>query len=249
VPDEPSRPAPSDLAAINGGDGTPAALDRSDAMDTVRGIGGWLTDAQAATLWREARALPPGSRIVEIGSHQGRSTVMIALAAPGSTVEAIDPFVEGALFGGLKTKDVFLANLTRTGVVERVQLHQAKSTELRPRWTETIDLLYIDGKHDYWTLSDDLRWAEFVRPGGIVLIHDAFSSIGVTLGLIRHVLLGGSMRYLDRDTSLARFRVQRPTPADRLRLAAQLPWWLRNVLIKVGLRVARLFGNTTPDPY
>jgi hypothetical protein len=67
--------------------------------------------------------------------------------------------------------------------------------------------------------------------------------------LLRHVLLSQHLKYLDRQTSLARFQVGKPTARDRLRLLAQLPWWLRNVFIKVCLRVARLFGNTTPDPY
>src|SRR5690348_14447412 len=34
-------------------------------------IKGWLTEAQAARLWQEAAELPPGSTVIEIGSHQG----------------------------------------------------------------------------------------------------------------------------------------------------------------------------------
>ncbi len=123
-------------------------------------IGGWLTRDQAFALWSEARGVASKSRIVEIGSHQGRSTVVLASAAPQSTVVAIDPFVGGAMFGGTKTKEKFLANLTEAGVRERVELRQAKSTELRPNVHESIAFLYIDGKHDYWTLSDDLKWTE-----------------------------------------------------------------------------------------
>jgi hypothetical protein len=232
--------------------------DFSSVFAVAENIKGWLTRAQAASLWREARAAQsralesgaPGARIVEIGSHQGRSTVVLALAAPASTVVAIDPFIEGALFGGLPTRAKFLQNIGVAGITDRVDLRDAKSTDLRPTWQDgPIDLLYIDGKHDYWTLSDDLRWVAHVRPGSTVLIHDAFSSIGVTLGLIRHVLFGDQLRYLDRQTSLARFEAGRPSAADRRRLAAQLPWWARNVAIKVALRVARIFGNTTPDPY
>lgn len=222
---------------------------RSRALALAATIGGWLTPAQAELLYTEASRLAPGSRIVEIGSHQGRSTVVLALGAPTSTVVAIDPFVDGAMFGGLATRDRFLANVQRAGVAGSVELRQHKSTELRPNWQDRIDLLYIDGKHDYWTLSDDLRWAEHVPSGGTVLVHDAFSSIGVTLGLLRHVLGSGRLRYVDRATSLARFEIAAPSRADRIRLLAQLPWWLRNVAIKIALRCLRPFGNTTPDPY
>jgi predicted O-methyltransferase YrrM len=216
-------------------------------------IGGWLTAEQARLLWDQAVQVPAGGLIVEIGSHQGRSTVV--LGSGSARVVAIDPFVGGAMFGGLATRELFLRNLAAAGVSQRVELRQVRSTELRPGWSDPIDFLYIDGKHDYWTVSDDLGWTRFLPDGGRVAIHDAFSSIGVTLALIRHVMFSGRLRYLSRVGSLALFEVSSPGRADRLRLAAQLPWWLRNVGIKILLRlrlfpVARLFGHTDRyDPY
>lgn len=219
-------------------------------------IGGWLTTDQAFCLYQQARSVNgPAATIVEIGSHQGRSTVVLALAAPDATVVAIDPFIEGPMFGGIGTKDTLLANLDRAGVRDRVELIEAKSTDTRPTWDRAIDLLYIDGKHDYWTLSDDLRWSEHLPHGGVVLIHDAFSSIGVTLGLLRWVLPSRRLRYVGRTGSLAQFEVRRPSTADRWRIVRQLPWWLRNVAIKILLRLrlyplARLAGHhDTADPY
>jgi hypothetical protein len=218
-------------------------------------VAGWLTRDQAFALWSEAQGLPPGGRIVEIGSHRGRSTIVLAAGAPQATVVAIDPFVGGAMFGGLGTRDKFLANIEAAGVAEHVELRQVKSTDLRPGWSTPIAFLYIDGKHDYWTVSDDLRWTEFLPSGGRVLIHDAYSSIGVTLGLLRHVLPSDRLRYLDRMGSLARFEVGTPSRADRLRILAELPWWLRNVGIKLLLRLrlyplARLVGHhDRADPY
>ena len=47
----------------------------------------------------------------------------------------------------------------------------------------------------------------------------------------------------------------RPTPADRLRILAEMPWWIRNVFLKVLLRlrlrpIARVLGHDSPyDPY
>jgi hypothetical protein len=91
--------------------------------------------------------------------------------------------------------------------------------------------------------------------GGEILVHDCFSSIGVTLGTIAKVLFGRRYTYLDRATSMARFRLAPPSTRDRLRVAAQLPWFLRNVGIKILLRlrlgpVAKIFGHDSPyDPY
>ena len=225
----------------------------AEVLARIEGIGGWLTAAQARLLWDQAVAVPAGGLIVEIGSHQGRSTVVLASAR--ARVVAIDPFVGGAMFGGLATRELFLRNVDAAGVAARVTLRQDRSTALRPSWHEPIDFLYIDGKHDYWTVSDDLRWTSFLSAGGRVAIHDAFSSIGVTLALLRHALFSRRLRYLSRVGSLALFEVGVPSRADRLRMALQLPWWLRNVGIKVLLRlrlypIARLFGHHDRyDPY
>jgi predicted O-methyltransferase YrrM len=215
-------------------------------------IPGWLTPAQARVLWDAASNAEPRSLIVEIGSHQGRSTVVLAAAAlaTGATVVAIDPFVDGPMFGGPATRDKFEANVEAAGVRDVVRLIAERSTAVRPGWDEAIGVLYIDGKHDYWTVSDDLRWARSVMAGGQVLVHDAFSSVGVTLALLRHVLAGPSLRCLGRTASLARFEVACPVLSDRLRMLRELPWWLRNLAVKVVLRIGRLFGHhTTPDPY
>jgi predicted O-methyltransferase YrrM len=209
----------------------------------VRPIPGWLTRAQALVLWESAARAH--DLVVEIGSHQGRSTIV--LAATGRRVVAIDPFVEGRMFGGAATREKFTTNVNAAGV--EVELIAEPSTAVRPRWREPINMLYIDGKHDYWTVSDDLRWASHVRAGGAVLIHDAFSSIGVTLALLRHVLPGRGLRYVGRTGSLAHFDVATPSTRDRVRMLRELPWWLRNIAIKVVLRASRLFGRHAPDPY
>jgi hypothetical protein len=209
-------------------------------------IPGWLTRAQALALWRAAGAAD--GTVVEIGSHQGRSTIVLAASAQGRVV-AIDPFVDGPMFGGAATRDKFLANVDSADVGADVELIAEPSTAVRPGWREPIGLLYIDGKHDYWTVRDDLRWADHVRAGGAVLEHDAYSSIGVTLALLRHVLPGRRLRYLGRVGSLARFEVGAASGRDRARMLRELPWWLRNIAIKVVLRVARLAGHRRPDPY
>lgn len=221
-------------------------------------IPGWLTEEQARLLWDSAAPLPPGALLLEIGSHQGRSTVVLAAAAHavGGHVVAVDPFVEGRLFGGASTRDKFEQHVSAAGLAETVELVADYSTRARPTWTRPMDYLYIDGKHDYWTLSDDLRWSEHLPSGAPVLVHDSYSSIGVTLGILAHVLPSHRLRYERRVGSLALFRVGRPSTRDRLRILGELPWWARNVMIKVLLRLrlrsvaAAVFGHDQPyDPY
>ncbi|WP_392426155.1 class I SAM-dependent methyltransferase [Barrientosiimonas humi] len=229
----------------------------ADAWAAAQTVTGWMTQEQGRLLWDAAMALGPGATIVEIGSHQGRSTVILGRAAQhvGARVVAIDPFVEGRLFGGQPTRTIFEKNVREAGLDDVVELRPTYSTELRPTWSGSIDLLYIDGKHDYWTVTDDFKWAEHVVPDGAVLVHDCYSSIGVTLSVLAHVLPGRSLRYESRGGSMALFRVGDNDADSRRRIVAELPWWLRNVGIKVLLRarlrpIAAKFGHDGPyDPY
>ena len=124
-------------------------------------------------------------------------------------------------------------------------------------------MLYVDGAHRYGPALDDIvRWGARVQPGGRLLVHDAFSSIGVTLALLRLLALGGDFVYSGRERSLAEYRrVGKPlSSGERLANAArqlrELPWFARNVLIKVAIvlrapsAVLRLLGHSSRDwPY
>ena len=145
---------------------------------------------------------------------------------------------------------------TQAELTDAVELLSEYSTRARPTWSRDLDYLYIDGKHDYWTLSDDLKWARHLPAGAPVLVHDCYSSIGVTLGVLAKVLPSRTLRYERRAGSLALFRVGTPSVADRVRIVREVPWWLRNVAVKVLLRLrlrglaSRLFGHESPyDPY
>jgi hypothetical protein len=226
------------------------------AWHIAEDIPGWLTIDQARMLWDAALRVPDGGTIVEIGSHQGRSTVVLARAMAGrGRVVAVDPFVEGRLFGGPSTRQRFEGNVQRAGVEDTVELVCDYSTRARAAWRRPVDLLYIDGKHDYWTVSDDLRWSSRVPAGGTVLLHDSFSSVGVTAGILARVLPGRGLAYECRQGSMALFARRDPSLADRARILRELPWWLRNVLVKVLLRLrlrgpAGVLGHHGPyDPY
>jgi hypothetical protein len=236
------------------------ALDFEAVWDVASTIPGWLTEEQAKLLFDTARDLSSASAplLLEIGSHQGKSTVVLASAAraQGGKVVAVDPFVDGRLFGGASTRTKFEDNLREADLTDAVELLPEYSTRARPTWTRDIDYLYIDGKHDYWTLADDLKWAEHLPPGAPILVHDCYSSIGVTLGVLAHVLPSTHIRYERRAGSMALFRVGKPSWEDRRRILREVPWWLRNVVVKVLLRLrlrpvaSRLFGHEGPyDPY
>jgi predicted O-methyltransferase YrrM len=222
-----------------------------EVFESVRDIDGWLTKAQARLLYERAAALPPGARIVEIGSHHGRSTIVLATAAPEAELIAIDPYEENQP----RPDDLerFERNLERAGVRERVRHVHAPSTAALAHVPGEIDLLYIDGAHDLKTAHADIRgWGARVRDGGTMLIHDSFSSVGVTLAEILSLFFGERFRYIGRSRTLAEYRREHLPSAERAvnasRQAVSLPWFVRNVLVKVALLgkvtvVARALGH------
>lgn len=229
----------------------------------IEPIAGWLTDGQARRLWERARAVPVGGRIVEIGSYQGRSTVVLArAAAPGVEVVAIDPHagtdrgpqeLRVAAELGEADHEAFLANLVAAGVEGRVRHVRRFSGDALGEVDDPIDLLYVDGAHRFGPARDDLRrWGTRVRPGGALLVHDSWSSIGVTLALLVELTFGGRWRYRGRSRSLADYVAEpvrgRARLANTARQLAELPWFVRNVAIKVLLTLrlrplTRLLGD------
>jgi predicted O-methyltransferase YrrM len=214
-------------------------------------VEGWLTDGQAACLASEARAVAPGGRIVEIGSFRGRSTIVLARAAdPAVEVVAIDPHLGRDRAPQETTEDpaagasdhaAFVANLRAAGVGNRVRHLRMTSEAALDALPGPVDLLWVDGAHGFRFASLDLRrWGARVADGGVMLVHDSFSSVGVTLALLRTTVFGARWRYAGRVGSLAVFR---RLPVRRRRNAArqlaQLPWFVRNVLVKA-LILARL---------
>lgn len=223
--------------------------------DTVEG---WLTAAQAAVLAEAGRRVGAPGLIVEIGSFRGRSTIELARAAPaGVDVVAIDPHL-GSDRGpqeiaarpalGEEDHDAFHANLAAAGVEERVRHVRLRSQEALGAVPGEIDLLYVDGAHRLAPARADLRdWGARVRPGGTLLVHDAFSSIGVTLALLSTLLGRRGWTYRGRTGSLARY--ERVPGRSALRQLAQLPWFARNVALKI-LIAARVPGfRGRPWPY
>ena len=228
------------------------ARDFAAVWEVARDIDGWLTEDQARVLHEAALAVAAG-RVVEVGSHLGRSTVV--LAGAGAAVTAIDPFPDDWRYGRPDTERRFRAHLVDAGVNDWVDVRVATSRAVREEWSGQVRLVYVDGKHDLWSCLDDMGWSRFLAPGDTLLVHDAFSSLGVTLAVLRDTATGGRHRYLGRTGSLARFEVGRPSARDRARVLRELPWFVRNLVVKVLLRlrarpVARLLGHDdVADPY
>ena len=225
-----------------------------EAFTRAAQVEGWLTEGQARRLWIAASRVPPGGLVVEIGSFRGRSAIVMASAlADGARLVAIDPHAGGdrgpqeiapQAERGEADHLAFNRNLKSAGIAERVRHVRELSSDAHADVDEPIDVLYVDGAHRFGPARDDIvRWGERVSEGGTMLVHDSFSSIGVTLATLASVTFGARWRYIGRTGSLAEYRRAELAPGARVRNAArqlsQLPWFVRNVIVKVAL-VTRL---------
>jgi predicted O-methyltransferase YrrM len=140
-------------------------------------------------LWRLAKLGHSGT-IVEIGSFAGNSTIYLAMA--GGEVHAVDPHtpqsmrqLSGVTDGGAPTHEqelpgspdpsrIFLGNLERFGVRERVVYHRASSLDVAASWAgEPVRLLYVDGMHTYDAVRQDYEaWRPFLAREHVVLFDD-----------------------------------------------------------------------------
>ena len=113
-----------------------------------------------------------------------------------------------------------------------------------------IGFVYIDGAHDRPSVLLDIDgWLPRLDDGGLIAVHDAFSSVGVTLALLQTFLGRRGFSYVCAVGSLLVLRKGRASSAvASLRLLARLPYFGRNLLVKIALRrgwrgLCRMLGH------
>jgi predicted O-methyltransferase YrrM len=148
-------------------------------------ISGWLTIKQAEWLFQQGQSTTVSGDIVEIGSAYGRSTVCLAWGARLShngKVYAVDPHIGGRAFRqdiGERAKeytslDLFEANIRRFNLKDYIVPVVATSEDAAKNWkNNNVRLVFVDGWHSYDAVKHDiLAWSPFVKPGGIIALHD-----------------------------------------------------------------------------
>jgi hypothetical protein len=160
----------------------PARLRDSVALRSVALLAGLIppramhTCDEAVTL---AELVAGRRTVVEIGVYEGGSAVVLCRAlGPDATLHLVDPFTEGgwALRAGMRAVPAaarhVVARAARDG--PSVCWHIDFSQQLAARWSDSVDVVFVDGDHsEAGCRADWDLWHPFVVPGGLMVFHDA----------------------------------------------------------------------------
>lgn len=157
-------------------------------------IDGWLSANEAIELYELANSFDSNKEIVicEIGCWLGKSTYVLSKAVEHkkkATIFSIDPFdgsgdnkSEG-IYNSLKDQlndslyDTFISNLRRFNSDKNVVPIKGYSQEIIKNFDKKIDLLFIDGNHNYQAVLQDYElWSPFIKKGGFIVLHDVGSA-------------------------------------------------------------------------
>jgi len=158
-------------------------------------IDGWLNITEACALYKTVKKIKNRNiKICEIGSWMGRSSYVFARAIEDnarSQVICIDPFNGDGDFGSKKEyrrlmvgdskrknlKDKFIENMEKNKVINKIRVIEGYSNKVVRDFRHKIDLLFIDGNHDYKSVLDDyLQWSPLIRKNGYIAFHDVGAS-------------------------------------------------------------------------
>lgn len=153
----------------------------------VQALDGWLNPREGRLLFRLAKKCAGRGAIVEIGSWKGKSTIWLSegsLAGSRTRIHAIDPHTGSPqhleMFGEVWTFEEFKRNIAKAGVSDIVVPHVDFSCSVARTFDEPVELIFIDGLHEYEGVKEDFEaWFPKVIDGGTMAFHDTTCWPGV----------------------------------------------------------------------
>ncbi len=159
----------------------------------INSIKGFLADDEGAALYDYALHASKLGPCFEIGSYCGKSTVYLGHACQRNnrTLFALDhhrgseehqlgeEYHDPDLYdSGVELMDSFRTFRTtmRAAKLDDTVVPVVSSSAVASRdWATPLGMLFIDGGHSEEAAQTDFRcWSTFIKPGGILAIHDIF---------------------------------------------------------------------------
>lgn len=165
----------------------------ADLLEHARAAKGFMPEDEGAFLHATAVEHLADGPALEIGTYCGKSSIWLGAAAraTSSTVFTLDhhrgseenqagwehhdsDLVDDE-FGLMDTLPVFRRTIARAGLEDEVVAVVGRSTTVAAHWRTPVALLFIDGGHaEVHAQNDYTGFARWVRPGGVLVIHDVF---------------------------------------------------------------------------
>jgi predicted O-methyltransferase YrrM len=146
-------------------------------------IDGLSKTSELETLYRLAGEMPPGGRVVEVGSWKGRSTVAIRLGLPASAqLWAVDTWRGDPDITALGLDPAAAhADFVRNTDDLNIEAIVADSVSAARRFEDgSLDWVFIDADHSYRAVLADIRaWAPKLKESALLSGHD-YGRGGVT---------------------------------------------------------------------
>lgn len=156
-------------------------------------VKGFLSPAEGDALYRAALAAQRFGPVVEIGSYCGKSALYLGMAckSAGTVLFSVDhhrgseeiqpgwdhhdPELWDETAGAMDSLPFFRKTLRNAGLEGVVVALVGRSAVIATHWATPLSMLFIDGGHARDEALTDYRlWTPFLRPGGLLAIHDVF---------------------------------------------------------------------------
>lgn len=113
---------------------------------------------------------------VELGVDYGYSSFLMALCQD-NPVYGIDCF-DASVHGPREDDDYqFVISVKEKLKLDNLEIIKGYFDDVSKNWDKEIDLLHIDGLHDYQNCKNDCdTWAPFLKEDGVILFHDTVSN-------------------------------------------------------------------------
>jgi len=152
------------------------------------------------------KLLKPDSVLVEVGCYSGGSASIMANSNPNIEIHTIDLFsINGADRPSIKKEFERVKNLLSE--FKNVTVHLGNSFVDFNWWDKPIDMLFDDGAHENPALTMSMNfWLPFLKPGGILLMHDNHVYFPDVQQYIKQLTESGNFYQIDQIDTLAVFK-------------------------------------------
>ncbi len=123
-------------------------------------------------------------KIAEVGTREGRSTIVIAKHFSGEKVHVVDHWMGDLtdpstdMAKRANERDVFADfknNMERHGVWNEIEVHRADWRNVLWQWNDPLKFLFLDAEHTYYEVKDQIREGLRILVKGGVMCGDDFT--------------------------------------------------------------------------